>query len=187
LRGGQTCAQHTGTGRIGDKVWDDLNANGIQDPGEPGMENVAVTLYTEGGQYVDSTTTDHYGEYEFDGVDSGTFFLQFDAPYGYTFTAQDVGHDDTVDSDADLSGRTDPFNFDGTEDMTRDAGLVKLPYGSVGDFVWQDLNADGLQDPREPGFPGVEVKLYTSTGEFFAGTVTDQYGYYQFDDVAPGA
>src|SRR5205085_11899256 len=46
-----------GTGKIGDTVWKDLNANGLQDPGEPGFENVKVSLYTADGELVDSTTT----------------------------------------------------------------------------------------------------------------------------------
>ena len=31
-------------GSIGDLVWDDRNGNGIQDPGEPGMGGLTVTL-----------------------------------------------------------------------------------------------------------------------------------------------
>ena len=31
---------------------------------------------------------------------------------------------------------------------------IAVPRGAVGDFVWLDVNADGFQDPFEPGSPG---------------------------------
>ncbi|MEI2421217.1 SdrD B-like domain-containing protein, partial [Arthrospira platensis SPKY2] len=33
---------------IGDRVWNDLNNNGIQDAGEPGLPNITVTLFESG-------------------------------------------------------------------------------------------------------------------------------------------
>ena len=30
----------------------------------------------------------------------------------------------------------------------------------IGDFVWHDLDHDGVQDPNEPGIDGVQLKLY---------------------------
>ena len=35
---------YAGTGTIGDRVWHDLNGDGIQDAGEPGLNGVTVTL-----------------------------------------------------------------------------------------------------------------------------------------------
>src|SRR5262245_52584255 len=31
---------------------------------------------------------------------------------------------------------------------------------NVGNFVWDDLDGDGTQDPGEPGLPGVTVQLW---------------------------
>jgi len=56
--------------------------------------------------------------------------------------------------------------------------------GSIGDFVWLDLDRDGLQDAGEPGIPGVTVNLYT--GELIGQTVTDANGMYLFSDVCAG-
>src|SRR5207244_10801141 len=52
-----------GQGKIGDFVWHDLNNNGIQDAGEPGLQSVVVTLTGPGG--TQTTTTDATGYYEF--------------------------------------------------------------------------------------------------------------------------
>ncbi|HEX6882097.1 MAG TPA: SdrD B-like domain-containing protein, partial [Planctomycetota bacterium] len=31
--------------------------------------------------------------------------------------------------------------------------------GRIGNFVWHDLDGNGIQDPGEPGLPGVRVLL----------------------------
>ena len=55
-----------GTGEIGDFVWNDLNGNGIQDAGEPGIPNVTVQLFNCGGTVpIAITTTDANGNYLF--------------------------------------------------------------------------------------------------------------------------
>jgi hypothetical protein len=33
-------------------------------------------------------------------------------------------------------------------------------FGTIGDFVWNDLNSNGIQDTGEPGLNGVTVNLY---------------------------
>jgi len=57
--------------------------------------------------------------------------------------------------------------------------------GSIGDFVWQDTNQNGIQDAGEPGIPGVTVNLFKS-GVKIASTVTDQNGFYQFSGLCAG-
>jgi len=57
---------------------------------------------------------------------------------------------------------------------------------SLGDFVWWDRDADGIQDCREKGIEGVIVYLLDSNGSVVASTVTDARGYYGFADLASG-
>ena len=57
------------------------------------------------------------------------------------------------------------------------------PGGAIGDFVWNDLNSNGLQDANEPGAPGVTVTL---TGGPGGATVTDAQGYYKFTGLPAG-
>lgn len=59
-------------GAIGDTVWDDQNADGINDPGEPGIANVTVGLF-RGGVEVGSTVTDSAGNYQFAGLAAGQY------------------------------------------------------------------------------------------------------------------
>ena len=52
---------------IGDAVFDDLNGDGVQDPGEPGLNNVTVTLDDGVSQITVNTGTDDSGAYDFTG------------------------------------------------------------------------------------------------------------------------
>lgn len=53
-------------GSIGNRIWEDLDGNGIQDAGEPGLDGVIVSLYDELGNLVQVATTDKTGGYFFD-------------------------------------------------------------------------------------------------------------------------
>lgn len=63
-------------------------------------------------------------------------------------------------------------------------------YGSIGDFVWNDENWDGIQDDGEPGLGGVDVYLYKEDGTFVYHTTTSSdstsRGEYSFNDVLVG-
>ncbi|MEK6220845.1 MAG: DUF3048 C-terminal domain-containing protein, partial [Chloroflexota bacterium] len=58
--------------------------------------------------------------------------------------------------------------------------------GSVGNFVWQDLNANGFQDDGEEGIAEVYVALYNQNEEKVAETFTDENGFYEFANLAGG-
>ncbi len=65
---------------------------------------------------------------------------------------------------------------------------------SIGNRVWNDLNRNGLQEPEEPGIPGVSVVLWSDSDgdgipdwQGFGGVrVTDDQGYYRFSGLQPG-
>jgi hypothetical protein len=100
-------------GRIGDLVWDDLNGNGLQDTGEPGIAGVVVLLTGTSGDGAPvsmSTTTDASGYFVFGSTASGSTVLvpgsyqvSFVTPAGgYVRTnANDPDGTDANDSDAD--------------------------------------------------------------------------------------
>ena len=47
--GSTTATMASGTSTIGDFVWHDVNGNGIQEPNEPGINNLKVELFDMGG------------------------------------------------------------------------------------------------------------------------------------------
>ncbi|MGL5066325.1 MAG: SdrD B-like domain-containing protein, partial [Sarcina sp.] len=171
---------------IGDFVWNDLNGNGLQDPGEPGIPGVTVNLLDNTtGAVLQTTTTDANGKYLFN-VAPGCYKVAFIKPTGYSFTLQNVGSDPAINSNADpVTGITPQVCVtSGQNDLTIDAGLTQP--ASIGDFVWNDLNGNGLQDASEPGIAGVTVNLLdNATGAILQTTTTDANGKYLFN-VNPG-
>ncbi len=180
-------------GSIGDKVWNDANANGIQEEGELGVQGVTVTLYQSNGITVISTTqTDPLGNYIFTDLDAGSYVVGFsNLPVGYTFSSAHQGNDIEIDGDADATtgGKTDIILLDeGDIILTIDAGIHQSAgLAGIGNFVWNDLNHNGLQEMGEPGIPGVTVKLIDANGVIIANTTTDANGIYQFTGLTPGS
>ena len=193
------CA-YTANASLGDYVWEDLNGDGIQNAGEPGVPDVTVNLLDCQGNPVlgangnpVTTTTDVDGKYLFSNLEAGCYVVEFVPPPGYGVTLRDQGTDDAADSDADLTtGRSQDVNLGANDsNLTVDAGLVKL--AALGDFVWDDLNGDGVQDAGEPGVSGVTVNLLDCQGNPILDgnnnpvtTTTDADGKYLFSDLQPG-
>ena len=169
---------------IGDRIWNDLNVNGIQDGGEPGLGGVDVNLYTSGGAPAGSTTSIFNGSYTFTGVPPGQYYVEFVLPTGFIFSPQNQGVA-SVDSDPDvMTGETAVFTATiGTNKDDIDAGMFQP--ASIGNRVWEDINSDGIQDGGEPGIPGVNVTLYDTTDAEIDNTITDPTGIYTFTDLIP--
>ena len=168
------------TGTIGDFVWNDLDQDGVQDVGEPGISGVTVTLSgTSYGQPVSMTTmTNASGLYQFTGLCTGSYIVTVMPPAGYTASPTGQG---TVATDSNGSPASVTLTTDSSTDDTIDFGFYMPCTGTIGDFVWNDLDQDGVQDVGEPGIPGVKVNL--STG---AVTATDAAGFYSFTGLCAG-
>ncbi|PZE86267.1 SdrD B-like domain-containing protein [Curtobacterium sp. MCBD17_032] len=146
-------------GAIGDRVWSDLDGDGLQDPDEPGVRGVDVRLTgtDDDGHRVDRrTTTDADGRYHFGRLRPGAYVVAFAAPDGRHLTREHIGDDDAIDSDAGPDGRTATVTLGrrttaegvlhGVERTTSvDAGL--LPDEDAG-------GGGGPDGPDGPGTPG---------------------------------
>lgn len=178
-----------GTVCLGDYVWIDLNNNGTQNAGEPAVPGVTVKLYNNANAVIQVATTDATGKYLFCGLTNGsTYSVGFEnLPSGFTFTTQTGALNVTDNSDANpTTGRTTTVTMGATNDLTLDAGIYSATTAVVGNYVWYDEDADGIQDATEAPIAGVLVTLYDNTNTSVASAVTDANGGYLFTNVTPG-
>jgi hypothetical protein len=161
---------------IGDYVWNDLNSNGIQDTGEPGVANVPVALTgtdVDGNAVSATTTTDTNGNYLFADLASGTYVVTFDpawvAAHNFEFTLEAQGTDRQTDSNANVTtGATGDIALGVDENRVDiDAGLVQLLGGLV---IVKDLTGVGVANAAGPFEFSVEC-TYLDQG-VYSGTVS---------------
>jgi hypothetical protein len=171
---------YRGTSSVGDRVWFDGDGNGIQGPGEAGLDGITVELLDGDGNILDSTTTTGDGAYSFDHLFPGSYSVRVVAstlPGGVAAT-YDLDGTGTPDVAAATLGagesRTDvDFGYRGT--------------GSIGDRLWYDHDGDGSQDASEPGLSGATVELLDSDGNVIATAITGSDGLYTFNDLPAGS
>jgi hypothetical protein len=186
--------------RIGNFVWRDVDGDGLQDAGEPGIGNVTVRLVLASTSAVVATVaTDANGLYLFESKQHGllpstAYRIEVDAlqpPLMFTrFTVTKplqpsptaVGANTAIDSNGvrqPIAGRTDTGNSVASvtspvyfaEDLTFDFGWYEVAFAEVlvGDLVWLDTNADGVQQAGERGLAGVVVQLLDASRHVGAG------------------
>jgi hypothetical protein len=195
---------NTAPAMLGDFVWEDLNANGIQDAEEldDGINGVEVKLLedTSGDGTPDTVVDSQFtsnnpdtnlpGWYKFNGLTPGiAYAVMFnnpdpDGPDAYMFSPRQVGGDPAIDSDGDMS---DPVVLTSGEfNDTIDAGLFRK--GSIHVFGFLDEDGDGVQDDNEGAFPddpGKTFELLDENGEVIETQVTMD-GMVWFEQLTPG-
>lgn len=153
-------------GAVGDHVWTDTNGDGLQDDGEPGIPDVAVSLAgtDDLGQSVERRTeTDDDGDYGFGDLRPGTYVVTFSAPDGRSFTKPLVGSDGAIDSDAGDGGRTDPIDL--RRETAADGSLVGVDRLTSVDAGVRPADDPGVPvDPGAPVGPGTPVDPGAPTG-----------------------
>ncbi len=155
-------------GTVSGIVFDDLNGNGIQDTGEPGISGVTVKLLNSEGVVSKTDATNNDGSYRFTSVSAGIYTVEETDPAGYAST---TGNRVTVSVSSNGSASA---NF-GDQNQ-----------GTVSGTVFLDVNGSGIQDPNEPGISGVTMKLMNSEGGVSQTDITDNDGNYAFSGVSAG-
>jgi hypothetical protein len=190
---------------IGDTVWQDNNGNGLQDAGEPGIQNVVVQLWQDTNNdgtadtQVGTTTTDANGHYYFTGLPGGDYEVRVAASNFssggplYQFT-QTYDPDQPIpcsgggcDNQGELLDTTAAYGLPlGQIDYSIDFGY--RPLGRIGDTLWIDTDNDGVRDAGESGIPNVDVNLCADVNcnTILKTIPTDENGYYSFGNLADG-
>lgn len=188
---------------VGNFVWDDIDSDGRQDAGEPGMAGVTVQLWNSAkNDLIASATTNASGNYTLIAPLPGDYRIRVLLPGGSDqFSPKDMaGANDQLDNDINPTGTnfgfTDIYTFGSNliSITTIDAGIIRYRTPTrtptpinVGNFVWNDLDDDGVQDAGEPGLGGITVQLWNSAKtQLIHSTVTNASGLYTLIAPTPG-
>ena len=135
-------------GSIGDLAWLDLNGNGMQDIGEPGIPGIRLRLI-QGDELLAETETDIYGHYMFEGIYPGRYTLRVTMHPELKATVHQT--------DFPLIGSVLPES----DELTVDANDVIVPSGT------RNLAVDVGFMPREDGvYPAVMQTIPTTDWSF---------------------
>ncbi len=199
-------------GSIGNYVWYDRNGDGLQnDADSEGINGIKIYLYKDNGAgtYVvfDSTITANdtlgkSGHYSFQYLQGGNYKVLFPTAMGnYPLTKRNAAMQVDGNSDADkATGFSEVVTINpilgglDRDNPTIDAGY-KTNIGSLGNYVWNDTNGDGINNESTTnGLNNVPVYLYeeTAPGVFtkvdstLTGNKGTNPGYYLFDNLNSG-
>ncbi|PJJ62053.1 SdrD B-like domain-containing protein [Compostimonas suwonensis] len=174
------------TSSLSGEVYNDLDADGTRDAGEPGIADVVVALSgvdSEDNAVSLTATTSATGAYLFSALRSGTYELVETQPAGYA---------DGIDTAGTAGGSAAPDTITQIvlPDRTTATGyLFGETTGALSGAVYDDLDGSGARDAGEPGIGGVTVTL---TGTDAAGaldpvaTTTSANGDYEFPQLLAG-
>jgi len=158
-------------GAIGDRVWLDLNGDGVQDEGEPGIADVVVELVGPGGDVIRSIETGPEGEYLFDDIPPGDYVVRVVPPADVTPTYDLDGGNDNESAEQLLPDETN---------LEHDFGFIPPGIFSVEKFT-NGIDSDAAPGNRIPVGDPVEWTYVVSNDglvELSNVTVTDS----QLDD-----
>jgi hypothetical protein len=158
--------------------FNDANANGIRDAGEPGIANVQIFIDTNNNSTRDanepSTLTNAGGNFVFPGLLPGSYTVREISPAGF--------------------GPTTPnpvvVTLAGTNATVLFGNTPIPPGGSIIGCKYLDVDNDGFRDGSEP--PMQNVRIYidaNNNGQLDTGeptTLTDRNGEYRFTNLQPG-
>jgi hypothetical protein len=165
--------------------FEDRNGNGLRDSGEPGLTGIEIRAEGESGVRLRSLTGGD-GSFQVCGLSHGEDFRVTEAvPFGYQQTgpldhrpsrrliAQDLGYF-VILCDENFSGL--------------DFGNQLIP-NAIGGIKFEDLNANGVRDPGEPGLAGFTISLTPASpgSPPLQTVVTDSSGHFLFTNVAAGS
>ncbi len=153
------------------------------------VRGAKVHLLDASGKVISEFITAEDGKYAFPGLMPADYALDVTVPAGYVLAENndpqltEAGLNSFVADAQGHYGRSETFALRMAGHLL-DMDVVMVLPGRLGDKAWLDLNGNGLQDGEEGGIPGVTIELLRG-GKVVGTAVTDQYGYYVFEDLYP--
>ncbi|MEJ2079536.1 MAG: SdrD B-like domain-containing protein [Acidobacteriota bacterium] len=157
--------------------FNDLNGDGVQGAGEPGLAGWTIRLSKPDGASV-TKQTEAGGSYCFTQLGPGSHTIREVQQTGWvqTYPASSGGH--TVSTE---SGKT----TSGLDFGNRPAGGAFVPVSICG-TKFEDVNGDGVRQNGEPGLTGWTIELLAGTSTVVQSVATGAAGSYCFGQVGAG-
>ncbi|MEW6196883.1 MAG: Calx-beta domain-containing protein [Bacteroidota bacterium] len=158
------------------KLGDKMGVGTILNDDQPQTFTLTVIRSGSGSGTITSSPT---------GIDCG-------ATCNYTFSAGTVVTlTATPDANSSFTGWSGAATGTGNANITMDgnksvSATFTINTSTISNFIWKDINGDGIQNGSEPGFANVQVNLLDSTNTVLASTITDANGLYAFTSIPNG-
>ena len=118
---------YTGTGIIGDTIWNDADGDGVQNGIETGLSGVDVTISVDfdgdgTADYTGTATTDGSGIYSFNNLPAGTYTIAVDTdsvPAGYVLTGDPDSNPDSTSTVSLAAGGSNLTRISATRTAVR--------------------------------------------------------------------
>jgi len=157
--------------RIYGVKYNDLNGNGMQDPGEAGLPGWEIICFDSTRHLTYRETTDVIGRYSFENLGMGIYRVSETNKPGWE--------------------QTEPASAGGfVVSITTENDAEELRFGNfqnacVSGVKYWDFTRNGVRDPGDDGLPGWTIYLTGGAGGLRR-AVTDSAGNYSFCDLGPG-
>lgn len=172
-------AQADESASISGTVWDDANADGLQQRSEPGRDlGVLIRVWpTNGERFIAETSPEVGGRWKVS-VPPGSYFVTAEFPDETFPSPQGVGNDAAFDSDFSAiaveakAGITPEFDLAADGTIALDLGLRRNH--SITTDMWFDDNGNGLREPEEGSGPTL-AQVTSRLSDVASGQVFEPY------------
>ncbi len=169
-------------GSISGRVYFDENFSGDWEKGEDLGDGYYVILWNAAGERIGSAKADKNGNYHFEDLVPGDYYLTMTPAKGFGFAA--LGGNNVMLTQNDGTGKSRIIHVGMGEDVER-AGVSMIVPAKVSGEFFADDNDNGLKDKGEKGLEGAVVRLMNEEGEAFSLTIGEDSAFC-FNAVIPG-